>query len=570
MFKSKNSVLISMVLGIIFILLAILFFFNGIFKFTNRQNSIYSIVFFVFYAFAFIIPFVILNFAKSIKTHSETLDFENNAENKKDVFSKIFLNYKKTFLPEQNDVLGAGGKTRTNADLYFNTDELCEAQFSFPIFPIMKIITGTFVGLGILGTFIGFSAAIPNKNIMDVDELDPLFKGLNTAFNTSIVGVFSSIFYNFLIVQPLLKLLNQNSKELSDKLDKMYFVTDVEAMESLAHIVEGTLDTVQSNTKDLAEKFKDSSTEIFTEAIAEGKDALNREMNSTAMKLSEIAEILQNTPNAISTLNDELNASILESSKQTKIQLETTVQIINTNLNEKFQNFADKLKPSSENLKFYAEKIENASKQIETLPEKINEIHTSFSKSEEELSAKIQDIAGSLRDAISAMGSSYDTILEAIRNTLTKIDKTKNEIDSILEVSKENNNEISNNLKSAIEQYGLIKDETKNMLSGYLQVDKSLASIFDQIKNQFENYTNGVGAALTKYMDGFAEGTKNYTTGFTASVEEIKTAFEDMESMIENLQKSEEKLALLPNKIDEILSKKINQIDQTKQTESRN
>lgn len=657
MTKFKHSVLISIILAIILTVISILIFIDGIFKFDNLKNFIYSLFFIIFYALAFFfIPFKILHFANSIQKSAQTLDFETGAGNTKNVFSKIFLNYKKTFLTEQDNILGANGKTRTNADLYFNADELCEASFLFPIFPMMKIIIGTFVGLGILGTFIGFSAAIPDGEITSAEDLNPLIEGLKTAFNTSIVGVFSSVFYNFLIVQPLIKLLNQNSKLLSDRLDEQYFVTDVASMEKMSTIVQETLTTVQSNTTELAEKFKDSTTEMFKEALSEGREELNREMSNAALKLSEITKIMDETPQAIKTLNEELNESILQSTQQTKLQLEIVVETINTSLNEKLQNFADELKPSTENLKSYAQKISEAAEKIETvpdkfnqlaesiknaevetseklkseiseiftdaeksvsetyemleasvnkitesstnaisssydklassvdkitnsasetvsssydllktLPEKINDVHNSFAKSEEELTGRIQDVASSLRDAISAMGSSYETILEAIRTTLNKIEKTKDEIDSLLEASKANNSEISTNLKSAIEQYGFIKDETKNMLSGYLQVDKSLASIFDQIKNQFENYSNGIGSALTKYMDGFANGTKDATAAFHSSVEELNIAFEDMQTMIENLHESEEKLDLLPEKIEKILSKKISQTNQMSQ-----
>lgn len=414
-----------------------------------------------------------------------------------------------------------------------------------------------FVGLGILGTFIGFSAAIPNKDISSVEELNPLFEGLETAFNTSIVGVFSSVFYNFLIVQPLIKLLNQNSKELSDKLDEKFFVTDVEAMEKMSGIVKETLTTVQSNTKELAENFKNSSAEMFSEAIAEGKDALNREMNGVALKLSEIAEILKDTPEKITALNEQLESSIKDSTEQTKIQLSLVVETINKNLNEKFKNFTDELNPVSENLKAYAEKISTTTEKIQSLPEKISEIHNSFSRSENELVSKIQDISSSLRDSVSAMENSYDTIHEAIRSIRSSIQTSKEQIDLLVEKSKLNNEEAGKNLADAISQYNTISSETKTMLSGFLQVDKSLKSIFDQIKNQFENYSAGIAANLTHFMDGFATGTKEYTSAFRISSDELKNALEDLQPMIENLQASEEKLELLPEKIGKILFQKI-------------
>lgn len=562
--KSKSNGIISLLLAYILIALTIYFFKDNVFIFSGK-NLFYTIFVIIFYVFSLIIPLRILKFNFEIKNAVQNFeftlnDFTLNAEKNNSVFCKIWLSYKKTFI-ENDNRLELNGKTRTNADLYFNADELCEARFHLPHLALFKIISGTFVGLGILGTFIGFSEAIPSTEISSVSELNPLFDGLHTAFNTSIIGVFSSIIYNFLVIQPLLQSLNENSKKLSDRLDEQFFVSDVDAMEKLGIIFDSTLSAIKESTKELAEKFQESSSEIFKEAISEGRDAINAELKNAALSLSEITKILQETPAALAALNDELNASILESTKQTKIQLETVVDTINTNLNDKFQNFANELTPASEKLKQSAEliseipeKIQKSTESLAILPEKIQEIHKAFSENQSYIEQKLSETTTALRDAISAMGNSYETILEAIRRTLDKIQQTKGEIDAVLESSKANEQEISKNLQGAINQYNQLQSETKNMLSGFREVDKSLAAIFDQIKNQFETYSNGIAKNLTTFMDRFAEGTKSYTDGFTASSDEIRTILSDMESLQSKIQSSEQMLADLPDKMAGVFS----------------
>ena len=66
---------------------------------------------------------------------------------------------------------------------------LLKASPDLPLYSLSKIIPGTFVGLGILGTFLGFSSGISGMHLSgNVDELfgklDSFFAGLNTAFIT--------------------------------------------------------------------------------------------------------------------------------------------------------------------------------------------------------------------------------------------------------------------------------------------------------------------------------------------------------------------------------------------------
>ena len=103
---------------------------------------------------------------------------------------------------------------------------------------MLKIVSGTFVGLGILGTFMGFSQALSGGiDIQNQTQLNVIVNGLKVAFNTSIFGLFSSIIYNFLIANPLLQLLNDRCKFISDELDTIYYISDEECIRTLGHIV---------------------------------------------------------------------------------------------------------------------------------------------------------------------------------------------------------------------------------------------------------------------------------------------------------------------------------------------
>ena len=133
-------------------------------------------------------------------------------------FTDLWRQYRESF------VVGTD-HTTTAADSWFNPDDMLAAsQERIPVLAILKGMPGTFVGLGILGTFIGFSSGLSGFTEFDstslMTSIETLLKGINTAFNTSIVGVILSIVFNFVFLQPLLKRLDLECRRLSERLGK--------------------------------------------------------------------------------------------------------------------------------------------------------------------------------------------------------------------------------------------------------------------------------------------------------------------------------------------------------------
>ena len=88
-------------------------------------------------------------------------------------------------------------KTDDFAESYFN-QTLVQKQINVEFW---KSIPGMFVGLGILGTFVGLTLGISDFNFSSSDKIlvsiETLIGGIKTAFLTSLHGIFLSIIFGY-------------------------------------------------------------------------------------------------------------------------------------------------------------------------------------------------------------------------------------------------------------------------------------------------------------------------------------------------------------------------------------
>lgn len=471
--KSKKDSIFSVILGYIIIACIIFFFRKGLLDFKN--NIVYTFFFLFFLSGALILPVVLIIFNGKLNKIFRIIKEQGNEE---DIniypFSDLFNEYKSTFIT--NNKLRLANKTRTPAENFFNGTTFCEKNYSYPIVSIFKLISGSFVGLGILGTFIGFTNGLPdNLSISDIHELDPLFRGLKTAFNTSIIGVFSSIVYSFLITSPILKLIDKNSEKISNELDKKYYISDADLM--IAYTEKDSVASITQLSEELTTNFENATRQSTTQIVA-----------------------------------------LVSSLKQFQTELTNTLT-----------NFSQEFLPVSENIK-------EAMLALINIPDLIEKTQENFIQSEKDIYTKLNTLASSFENSIGTLTGSYDTILNSIKETLDKINSTKTQIDDVLKASQLNEDQIGNNLKAAITQYESLTQETQKMLTDFKHVDQSIKAVFTQVEEGLTKYVTETNNNLTTYIDRFADGTKSYAQGFTGSCNTLQDSISSLESYLESFE----------------------------------
>jgi hypothetical protein len=97
-------------------------------------------------------------------------------------------------------------------DSIYDIDEMVsrEKLFNFPVASFIKVITNSFTGLGVLGTFVGLQMALEQFNSSEVANFNfEIITSMTIALKSSILGIFLS--FVFVILLKITEIYLENS-----------------------------------------------------------------------------------------------------------------------------------------------------------------------------------------------------------------------------------------------------------------------------------------------------------------------------------------------------------------------
>lgn len=495
--KNKSFSFSKSTIGFI-IKLSLTFIFSGLaLKFilpSSTSDVFYKIYFILFILFevGVVLCYVLANrsifllkdFSKNVHDNNGRYSSLNSKDKQ---VNDICIAYKKSFLVSDDEDYH---KTRANSDLYFGPETWLQDTNPLPIQAFLKIIPGTFIGFGILGTFIGFAGGLSSINIADsqslLDSVQQLLNGLRNAFNTSIVGMLASMFCNFVLIHPLINKLDAVSKGFCDYLDNQFYVTEVDAM---AIIDENNnkvpfpvvltqiltrLEGVSSNINSMGLTIGDQVTKSVKETldktiekiIKEEIQKLKTDLNTSIKLLEECQTSLQNAPQHLKEA-----ATVIENSAKTSSEI--------------FENFSDSLID-----------IKNA---VALLPDDFRNVNESFSSTVNKLS----DNQSTLSTAISEASEAFEKTTEISQSLSDSYEEQTKKIDESI-----------SRFSDILKEYKETSKENIEIIDGYKGMDINIAKIFNQINENTESYSKIIGDSLEKYLKGFKDATKDISKQF--------------------------------------------------------
>lgn len=442
-------------------------------------------------------------------------------KSKHSVFTQIWEKYQSTFVlvdkdAENDDASVLNAMTRADADLYFNSDEIVDkAGLRLPFTVFIKLIPGSFIGLGILGTFIGFSQSVNfDTNAVDVSQLKTLFAGLSVAFGTSIVGVLTSLIFNFLIAHPLISRLNQNCRELSDLLDAYFFATDAD----LANAALQKMDVI----------------------IKQGRDEFAEKIKVTTDTLGRVTDVLKETPGLIEGSNKELQNTINLISDTTKEQINYIVQEIKTSLSAELSKVTESFDGSAKAIHDAAEDISSVPSDISKLKDKFENVIKETQESYDSLNEKwAEAIANAVQNIISESSSQVEEFITSFESNL------ENKTESVFSGLNANFDESIKTLRTDFESnLNTLEEKSATMIKSSVdsissEIQKSLIVLSDTHKEQLESEQNAFNDTVEKFK-----------TTMIQIIEQVDAVPSKMNELYVELAKIPEEVKVINEKLD--------------------
>ena len=367
--------------------------------------------------------------------------------------------------------------TNLNLEFYQTTEIfLLRSSPNFPLSALVKILPGTFIGFGILGTFLGFSNGISGMSLSgNVDELfgklDGFFGGLNTAFITSIIGVILSVIFGTAYQWPLNK-IKFHCARIYSELSKT--LTPAEAAKSEFDAYIGSL---QEMTKTLLAA-KDTIEVSLTTAV--------EKIESLPEKFLEVGKSLEESVAPVKETFSTMQTTLENYAAQAQTMQQASEQVQNTLL-----KFIETSEQTTEKVNQNLGQAISTTQNIQESNAKLNENHR-----------KMLADYKKLYETLSA-------IQEKIHSEVTLYsDELKTQFLQLLASYSEQTREI---LK---DQNAQLLEERKTTLDDYQKIDENISSILETVNKNLTDYSDTVEKTLVQTLEEYNKTAQKVTESF--------------------------------------------------------
>jgi hypothetical protein len=449
--------------------------------------------------------------------------------------------YRKTI----NVTTSRGTLTNIPAVNYFNDDNVSRAHKLN--LRMLDTASGTLVGLGLLGTFLGLTVGILGFNSSDSSNIQQsiqnLLGGMGTAFSTSLLGMFCSLVYTA-FDKTMRNKLHRNLYSFTEKLDEQYYIDDNTLQEmNQAALVDKMIKAVQSELNSKLMYSNDSGEnvtignairEILTENTEQSKalksfstdlamelnngfdEVLSRQMQEKILPLMESVDA---TTKAVVEHIDQMASTVASPASG---MMESVVDELKKSMTTIIDEFKTNLSGSATSqLEALALQLGTASQTMGDFPKNMENISNTLQVTIDEVKTAIAEISKTSANANSAaMQQMQEQIAFATGSISNAISEVREVMNSITQSSQEQSNQMVSKLTDATEKLGSFLDSTIINLSSSVQ--NSMKSITDDVNSKQadllalqEDTTTQTKKLLEAFNDGLdrLEKMNEYVTG---------------------------------------------------------
>lgn len=481
------------------------------------------------------IPFIIIVFLfflyESFKIYKLSRIFGKAIKNNdclEAVSDKDILTIKSLYKESISIKTDSGRKTNIPSSEYFSEFKTCKSK-SINM-RMLDTASGTLVGLGLLGTFLGLTLGVEGFDSSNTENIQKsiqtLLNGMGTAFYTSLAGMSLSLLYT-IFDKSWRNKLSKELRDFTDKLDSIYYIDDISLSlhnqreiisnlytnikEDLKSEVKLIIERNDYNTVSLLKRLEYSNTEgqsitianaireILTENTEQTKalksfstdlaielnngfdESLSRQMQQKILPLMEnvdittkaIVEHIDKMAEQVSSPATDMIQNIVD---ELKISMSTIINEFKTSLSSSATNELENL----------ATQLDTATQAMADFPKNMGDISATLQVTIEEVKNAVSEISHTSANANStAMQQMQEQITfatGAISNAITEVKEVMN---GITHSSQQQSNQMIDKMADAAEKMSNYLSDTIAALSS--SVSDSVKGITDDINRKQEN-----------------------------------------------------------------------------------
>lgn len=405
---------------------------------------------------------------------------------------------------------------------------------------LASVVPGVLVALGIFGTFLGLTLGLPEASAVQGDQastaIEKLISGLKIAFQTSLLGIFTSIVF---LVSDRLAFhgLERSVRRLADAVYSFYPAVAAEVLlrDEARERAEATKQ-LKTLATDIAVALENSMGSIMRDALG---DAMEAKLAPVLTELQDVVSKLSTTVSsdmvgALQSFSDRINDNLSGAFRDSFADLTENLKgVVATQdqMRELLSTSAERMQQQADIQQRLTDEVIAAAASLEGLLGSLAQITERLHAASEGVGAAITQLSESSEEATKAqhaIGQAQRELSEQVRQDLDRLQEARS---SILQgwnaVSAEARDSIVI-VQEAVRQLGTAVGD--NLLTALGRFDEKLADVTDRFSgtlHEARETINELPDLLTK-MSGSSQAMSDATTALQGEIH----------SLLESLQTS--------------------------------
>ena len=416
--------------------------------------------------------------------------------------------------------VGDDRKSNTPSGWFFNTQSVLKAYSINQ--KALDVASGTLVGIGLLGTFLGLTIGISNFDSSTSDNIQSsiqsLLDGMSTAFITSLVGMAASLLFTTLFDKPFRNWLSNALSALTNKLDEQYYIDDValqhiQQQQMFARLSDELRENVQQEVALIGQKVTFTNEEGYEVSLGNAvREILEQNQQQTASLASFSTDLATEMNNRFSdTLKEKIEELLLPLMGNMISHIDQMADMVVKPSNEMMTTVAEELKDTMLKVveEFKQRVSDTATQQLETL-----------SKSLDSATLVMDALPGNVNNASESLQATMNRIEQSLNSLADDIINKQTDLLALQETTTESSKQMLQALNEGLERME--------------SVNKEYAGTIEEIQ-QTQKYISDSTGHLEKVTDGLHTSTQAFQQSQSEYAEHIEEMGEKNQAAIHQI-----------------------------------